>query len=162
MNSRREARRWPILTSMLIALMLTILPLRPDFAAWNPDWVAMALIFWALAMPTRVGVGTAWVAGLLLDVLKGAVLGQHALALTLMCYPLMRFHLRIRVFPLPQQCFTVAWLLLFYNFTLFWIDGILGKPVGQPERWYPVLSSTLIWPLVFDVLKRLRRKAAVD
>jgi rod shape-determining protein MreD len=161
-STRRDNRRWPIYLSLFAALMLTIMPVRPEIAVWNADWVAMALIFWALATPARVGLGTAWVAGLLLDVLKGAVLGQHALALTLMCYPLMRFHLRIRVFPLPQQCFTVAWLLLFYHFALFWIDGILGKPVGQAARWFPVITSTLLWPLVFEALKRLRRRAAMN
>jgi rod shape-determining protein MreD len=157
-----EVRLWPIWVTLLVALALSILPLAPQVAVWAPDWVALALIFWSLALPSRAGLGTAWLAGLMLDVLKGAVLGQHALALTLMCYPLMRFHLRIRVFPLPQQAFSVAWLLALYHFVLIWVDGMLGEAVGQLARWYPVLTGTLIWPLVFEAMKRIRRHAAMD
>ena len=58
---------WQFWLSLGVALMASILPLPYDYAVWNPDWVALVVICWALHYPRRVGVGAAWVGGLLLD-----------------------------------------------------------------------------------------------
>ena len=49
-----------------------------------PTSLALVLVFWNVHQPRRVGVGLAFVFGLLMDVHDGAVLGQHALAYTLL------------------------------------------------------------------------------
>ena len=65
------------------AFMLAIMPL-PDWAVeFRPDWVTLVLIYWAMAVPTRVGVTVAWFAGLLLDVSYGTLMGQHAVGMVL-------------------------------------------------------------------------------
>ena len=70
---------WIIVTSFLAALALTVLPLPDWVALIRPEWVALVLIYWCMALPGRVGVGFAWITGLLLDVLRAGLLGQHAL-----------------------------------------------------------------------------------
>src|SRR5689334_20324828 len=96
-----------ILISLLIALMLMLLPM-PAWAAWmRPVWVLMVLIYWTIAVPYRVNTGIAFVMGLLIDLLTGTLLGEHALALTVVIYFVARLHMRLRMYPLIQQSMSI-------------------------------------------------------
>ena len=70
-----------ILLTFMVAYVLAILPLPPWLQWGRPEWVALTLIYWSIALPERVGIATGLVLGVGLDVLEGAVLGQNALAL---------------------------------------------------------------------------------
>ncbi len=153
-----EQAIWPVLISIIAALMLSIVPLPEWMEIWRPDWIAMTIVFWSLALPRRISLGSAWLVGLALDMLKGALFGQHALALTLVSYFVVKFHLRMRVFPLGQQTITVGLLVLVYEFVLFWINGVAGNPNMSISRFAPVLSSAAIWPLWLILLTRLQRR----
>jgi len=150
--------RWAILLSLLVALMLNIWPLPELAQLLRPDWVALVLIYWILAMPHRVNVGTAWLAGLVLDALTGSVLGQHALGLSVLALLVAGIHLRVRVFPLWQQAVTVMALLLIYEVILLMVDGATGQLHHLEWRWGPVLIGTLFWPWVLFLLRFLRRR----
>lgn len=148
MISERRARRLPVLVCMIAALMLSIVPL-PDWASpYRPDWVALTLIYWSIALPRGYSVGTAWVLGILLDIAHGTLLGQHALALALVTYVTVKFHLQLRVFPVSQMTATVLALLALYQFILFWINGVAGIYPEAVTYWGPVVSGTLLWPVV--------------
>ena len=67
MSDRRGRRHVLTIATVVVGLMLTMLPLPDAVRAFRPDWVALILIFWALAEPRRYGVGTAWVIGLIVD-----------------------------------------------------------------------------------------------
>jgi len=75
-----------VMFSFILAMMLRILPLPMDWFAWNPDWLALLLIYWTLLAPDRVGIVTAWLVGFFADVLTGRLFGQHALAYAVMAY----------------------------------------------------------------------------
>ena len=121
MTSDRSAGGGVVVVSFIIALLLTILPL-PDWAApYRPDWVLLVLIYWCMALPERIGVGTGWVMGLLLDVINGVLLGLHALAFSVVAYLAMLLHRRIRVFPLWQQALTVLILVGFSQLLVLWV-----------------------------------------
>jgi len=152
--------RLPILT-LILALVLTAVPLPAAAAPFRPEWVPLILIFWSLLAPERFGLLTAFWMGLLLDTLSGALLGQHALALVVVVYLTIRFHLRIRVFPIWQLSVTVVLLLVIYEFVLFWVDGVAGRTVPLAERWSPLIASALIWPLILAYLDRYRYEAQV-
>ena len=107
--------------------------------------------------PERVGLLTAFAMGLALDTLSGALLGQHALAMVTVVYLSVRFHLRIRVFPVWQLSMSVLLLLGLYEFMLFWIDGVAGRSVPTIERWAPVVSGALVWSLVLGYLASVRQ-----
>ncbi len=153
------ARRHLLPISLVSALVLAIVPLPVAVVAYRPDWVPLVLIFWALMAPERIGLITAFAMGLALDTLSGALLGQHALAMVTVVYLSMRFHLRIRVFPVWQLSLTVFLLLAIYEFMLFWIDGVAGRSVPIVERWAPVISGALVWPLVLTYLASVRHDA---
>ena len=83
--------------TIFVAFMLTIMPLPEWAIEFRPDWVTLTLIYWAMALPTRAGVTIAWLAGLMLDVSHGAILGQNALGLVLVIYIVHIQHQRLRV-----------------------------------------------------------------
>lgn len=150
------ARRLPVIITILIALMLTVMPL-PDWAAqFRPDWLALTLIYWAMMLPRTWSVGSAWIVGLVLDVAQGTILGQHALALCVIVFITVRFHLLMRVFPLQQLTATVFAILAIYQFILFWINGVAGVEVAPVSYWGPVISGTIIWPFVLMLLRGVR------
>jgi len=157
----RGRRRHLLLLSLISALALAIVPLPAAIVAYRPDWVPIVLIFWALMAPERVGLLTAFAMGLALDTLSGALFGQHALAMVTVVYLSVRFHLRIRLFPVWQLSVTVILLLAIYEFMLFWIDGVAGRSVPVIERWAPVVSGALVWPLVLSYLASIRHDTQI-
>lgn len=162
MPQAATGRMWIIALSLVIALMLTALPL-PEWAVnWRPAWVAMVLIYWCMALPERVGIGVSWMLGLLLDVQQGTVLGQHALGLAIVAYITIKSHQRLRVYPLFQQALVVCGYILLFQFIVLWIKGMLGIPPRHWSYWMPAFSSMLLWPWIFIVLRDVRRKFKIQ
>lgn len=162
MSNGRNTRRLPVLLSIVVALMLSIVPLPATVEAFRPDWVALTLIYWAMTLPRSYSVGTAWVVGIVVDVAHGTLLGQHALALCFVIYVTVKFHLQLRVFPLSQMTATVFALLALYQFLLFWINGVAGLHTDAVTYWGPVVSGTLIWPLLSMLFAGIRYRVRSD
>jgi rod shape-determining protein MreD len=156
MSKGGVARRLPVIASIIVALMLMLVPLPDWAAAFRPDWLVLTLVYWGMMLPRSWSVGSAWVVGLLLDVSQGTILGQHALALCLVAFVTVRFHLLMRVFPISQLTATVFALLALYQFLLFWINGVAGVAAPAVTYWGPVITGTLVWPFVSMLLNGLR------
>jgi len=159
MSSERNYRRFPVLASIVVALTLTIVPLPAAVEAFRPDWVALTLIYWAMTLPRSYGVGTAWLIGIIVDVAQGTLLGQHALALSFIVYVTVKFHLQMRVFPVSQMTATVFALLAVYQFLLFWINGVAGLNTEPMTYWGPVISGSLLWPVLSLFFSGVRYRA---
>jgi rod shape-determining protein MreD len=156
MSRKRTLRNLPVLITILIGFMLMIMPLPPVAEAYRPDWLVLVLIFWAMSAPRSYSVGIAWMLGMVLDVAQGTLLGQHALALCIVVYITVKFHLLMRVFPMLQLTATVFALLALYQFLLFWINGVAGVSASAVDYWGPVVSGTIIWPILSTFLSGLR------
>lgn len=156
MSDTGDRRRIAVIVTILIAVMLTIVPLPDWLAPFRPDWVTLTLIYWAMMLPRTWSVGSAWIVGLLLDVAQGTILGQHALTLCLVVFVTVRFHLLMRVFPMSQLTATVFALLALYQFLLFWINGVAGVTAPSVHYWAPVVVGTAIWPFVWMLLSGVR------
>ena len=152
---------WAIASSLVVALMLSTLPMPSWAAVGRPAWVALVIVYWCLAMPARVGVMIAWATGLLLDVMSGTLLGQHALGLSLLAFIVHHGHQWLRGLPLWQQGFSVFVLMFGYQTIVLWINGIRGFPVIASAYWAAPLVSTLLWPWMSVILRDLRRKCVV-
>lgn len=159
MSRSDRGGRLPVIVTLIVALTLMVLPLPEALRPFRPDWLALTLIYWAILMPRTWSVGWAWIVGLLLDVAQGTTLGQHALALTFVVFVTVKFHLLMRVFPMQQLTATVFALLALYQFILFWINGVAGIDADPRYYWGPVLSGTLLWPLVHYLLSGVRYRA---
>ncbi len=156
MSRDSASRRMPVILSFIFGMMLTIMPLPDAVAAFRPDWLAMLVIFWAMQLPRTWSVGTAWIVGIVLDASQGTLLGQHALALCCVAFITVRFHLLMRVFPVPQLTASVLPILAVYQFLLFWINGVAGVDAPSIAYWGPVISGTLLWPVMMIFLSGLR------
>ena len=151
-----------ILFTFIAALVLTIVPL-PELGRYlRPDWAGLVLIYWCLALPERVGVVSGWLLGLAVDLLTGALLGQHALSLAVVAYLALKFHQRVRLFPIWQQALTVLVLLMLHQLLALWISRMIGRPGAPWVFWAPSLLGMLIWPLVYGTLRGLRRGFRVN
>ena len=136
--------------------MLLMIPLPEWAEAFRPDWVTLVLIYWAILLPRKWSVGTAWTIGLIIDVSQGTLLGQHAAALCAVVFVTVRLHLLMRVFPIIQLTATVFSLLALYQFILFWINGVAGVTAPAVDYWGPVISGTIIWSFAYMLLSGVR------
>jgi rod shape-determining protein MreD len=141
------------------AFLLNLLPWGR--AIWVPDFFALTLVFWNVHQPRKVGMGIAFVFGLLMDVHNGALFGQHALAYTLLSYGAITLHRRIQWFPVTSQCIYVFGLLLLSQLASaavrLWVGG------AAPLWWLGFFSSVLgaaIWPVLHAVLLAPQRRPA--
>jgi len=160
--SNKSTGGWIIFISLLIAFLLTALPLPVWADDARPAWVAMVLIYWCMALPNKVGIGIAWCLGLLLDVQQGALLGQNALGLALIAYFVIQIHKRFRLFPLVQQSCLVGFMIIFYLLIASWVGGIMGIPPQTWTYWMPAISSMVLWPWLFVILRDIRRQYYVS
>ena len=162
MSLTPKHRTWAIVLTFVIGLMLMMFPLPEWLIHYRPEWMTLILLYWCLALPHRVGIGSAWLIGLLLDVVRGAVLGQNAMALTVVALIATTFHQRIRLYPLWQQSIVVLVLVALQQMLVLWVKGIIGQAPGTWLYWAPSLTSMLIWPWVFLLLRDLRRHFKVS
>ena len=147
-----------IVITFIVALLLEVMPLPSWLAIFRPEFPAMVLIYWGLALPQRVGVGVGWSVGLVLDVLRGALLGQHALGYAVMAYLALKLHRQIRVFPIWQQALTVMVFIALHQLLVLWVLGMIGQSQGTFSYWLPTLASAALWPWMFEGLRGVRRR----
>jgi len=143
-----------IYSTAVIALMLTVIPLPNYVAVVRPAFLAIVILYWSTMAPQAGGLLLAFVFGLLLDVIKGAQLGQHALAMCFIGFLAIRLHLLTRAKPIFQQSLFVLLALLLYETLLWAIDGYSGRPMNSPTRWAHALTGALMWPVVVGLLGR--------
>ena len=150
MMRETRIRRLPMALSALVALALAVLPLPEVLEPLRPDFLVLVVFYWCIESPRAGGLALAFASGLALDVTSGVVLGQHALALTLMGAWATNLRLRIRVFSVLSQCLTIFALLTGYQFVLFWVDGATGNPVTTFSRWFAPFIGALLWPVLVE------------
>lgn len=149
-----------IILSLLIAYVLAIVPLPEFLVHWRPAWVALVVIYWVIAQPHRFGVVSAWITGLMLDVLVNNTLGQNALALAAIAYTTYLLHMRIRVFPLWQQCLSILVLVGIFMLVNLMIMRAVYTTATTMMYWVPALMSALIWPWMVLLLDLVQNRTS--
>ncbi|MCU7842612.1 MAG: rod shape-determining protein MreD [Candidatus Thiodiazotropha sp. (ex Monitilora ramsayi)] len=157
-----SGRNSVIYVTIIIGYLLTLMALPEWAQSFRPQWVALILIYWCMALPERIGVGVGFLVGLLLDVLTGTLLGQHALGLSVVAYLTIKLHLRVRVMPLRQQVFTIFILLLVERLLALWSTGAAGYPTPSLWYWATPVVGMLLWPWIYILLRDTRRRFHVS
>lgn len=145
-----------IWASLIVALLLDMVPLGR--AAWTPDLLALAIVFWSVHQPTRIGIGAAFVFGLCMDVHQSAMLGQHALSYTTLGFFAIMLHRRLLWYPVLSQTpqvlplFAVSHLI---ELAIRMIGG--GVFPGWSLLIAPVIEAAL-WPLISLILLAPQRR----
>jgi rod shape-determining protein MreD len=151
------ARPWFIWATLVGALVLEFMPLGRR--AWLPDLLAMTLVFWVVHQPRRVGIGAAFVFGLLVDAQHAALLGEHALAYSLLAFFAVMLHRRLLWFSLPQQALQILPLFAAARLLEFLVAMMAGgSPPGLSYALAPLLQAAL-WPLLSWLLLAPQRRA---
>jgi rod shape-determining protein MreD len=121
--------------------------------------MALVLVFWNVHQPRRVGVGLAFMFGLLMDVHDAAILGQHALAYTLLSYFAITIHRRLRWFTVPSQAVQILPLFLAAHAVSFIVRMIAGGMLPGWELLLAPVFESLLWPLATLLLLAPQRRA---
>ena len=146
-----------IFVTFMVALTLMMMPMPAWAEAARPQWLILAVIYWCIALPNRVGIIYAWLMGLVLDVATGSLMGQNALAFSIVAFLAIKLHLRIRLFPIWQQALSVLILIALYQIIILWVKGFTGQSAQSWFYWMASLSSMLLWPFIFTLLRGVRR-----
>ncbi len=146
-----------ILATLVIALALTIITFV--FGEYSPDWLYLVVIYWILAVPNSIGLTTSWFIGLLTDVAFGTILGSNALTFVLIAFIITKTYKFVRYLTVYQQSIIIFLLLFLKQTILMWIDGMIRmEEIVLSAYYWSVLISALVWPLVYFVLRYIRRK----
>lgn len=143
--------------TLVIAFLFNLVPLGR--VPGMPDFLAVVLVFWNVHQTRRVSVGVAFMFGLLMDVHDGALLGQHALAYTLLAYAATTIHRRLLWFELPSQALQILPLFVAAHLVSFAVRMIAG---GMLPGWSALLApvfEALLWPLATWLLLAPQRRA---
>jgi rod shape-determining protein MreD len=157
MQKKRHAT-WVIFLTFSIAYLLAIVPFPAWAMSYRPEWVPMVLIYWVMALPYRVGIGWAWVVGLLLDILEGSILGVNALSLVILAYVTLSLHQRMRMFTTFQQSGLMLALIGLNVMICNWLQIITDQTVSSNLIFLMAsVTSAIIWPSLFQLLRQIRR-----
>jgi len=152
---------WFIAFTLVFSLMLNLLPVGR--AAWTlawPDWVALTLVFWNIHQPRRVGLSVAWLLGLVMDVNNASLLGEHALAYSVLSYAAISLHRRVLWFSIPTQMVHVLPLFLAAQLVVMLIRMVVGGAYPGIAYFSASLVAVALWPLVVYLYLAPQRRPA--
>ena len=146
-----------IVTTLLVATTLNMMPWA-GWSAWvRPDFVALVVLYWVIDQPQRVGFTAAFALGLIVDVAEGTLLGQHALSYTILTYAGFALARRIRMFSLGVQVFHVIPLLLLNDVIVVGIRLLAGADFPGYRYYLGSVVAGVLWPVVSVLLKLPQR-----
>lgn len=146
-----------IVTTLIAAALLNMMPWT-GLAAWlRPDFVAVVVLYWVIEQPQRVGFVAAFTLGLFMDVAEGALLGQHALSYTMLAYGGIALNRRLRMFNPVSQLVHVVPLLLVNDLVVVGVRMLAGADFPGYRYFLGSLAAGVLWPLVSVLLKLPQR-----
>ena len=139
--------------TLFVGLILNLLPWSGAALLLRPDFLAITLLFWSIREPLRMGIGVAWLMGLMIDVADGVLFGQNALAYSLVVFIALLLHRRILMFTPWQQTFYVLLLLLALQAMTLLIRLSTGVDFIGMSYFSASVSGALLWPLLTLLLQ---------
>ena len=157
---------WLILLTVLAALLLAIVHLPESWPQWlgwlRPAWVAMVIFFWVMELPHRMGLVSAWLIGLVLDVLYADPLGLNGVILASITYLGWRFYERFRMYSVLQQGGLVFLMVFAGELLRIFVQDMVFERGLSLAVVFPALTSLLLWPFLYLLLSRLKQQVRVE
>ncbi len=156
---------WVILLSIATAMLFSVAYLpdgAPYWLGWlRPNWLVLFVFYWVMAVPHRLGLISAWLIGLLVDVLHGELLGLNAVTLASLTYVTWLLHERLRMYTTAQQAMVVLVLALGAELIRMAMNMLAGNVNVSAFVIVPALMTALCWPPVYLTLRWVRRHLGV-
>jgi rod shape-determining protein MreD len=149
----RQVNPWFILVTCFLGLVANMAPVSGLALVLRPDFLALVILYWCIQEPRYMGVGIAWILGLVMDVADATVFGQHALAYAVLAYAAEYFRRRVLRFPLWQQAPQVGVLLLVCAALVLLVRFVGGAPIPGWTYFVPSIVGALLWPLLSVLLQ---------
>jgi rod shape-determining protein MreD len=147
--------------TMLLGLLFNLLPWR-DITGL-PDMLALVIAFWCIHQPRRMGIGAAWMLGLVMDAANSALLGQHALAYSVLAFAAVQLNRRVLWFGIWPQALHVLLLLLGSQLLMLCVRLAAGGAFPGFTWFAGSGIAALLWPVVtFVLLAPQRQPETVD
>ncbi|MXP56367.1 rod shape-determining protein MreD [Pantoea sp. Mhis] len=162
MSRYSSNRYWVIWFSFMIALLLQIVPWPPEIYIYLPLWLLLTLIYWILALPHRISIGTGFLLGCITDLVTGSVLGSHALAFSVITYLVTLKCYIFRKLPLWKQAFIIMILSFTMNFIIFFANYLIIRIPLRAEIFCSTISNGIVWPWLFLFMRRMRRRFKIQ
>lgn len=147
-----------LVSIFIVAFILEIMPWPIGFQGFRPSWLILVLIYWALALPDKVSVGTAFIAGIVWDLILGSILGIHALVLSISIYFVAKHHLVLRNLSLWLQGLLVMLYIIMIRGFIFIIEHTLHAATFNTQEIAGAFISGILWPWVFLLMRQIRRQ----
>ncbi|WP_018652269.1 rod shape-determining protein MreD [Actinobacillus capsulatus] len=147
-----------LISIFMIAFVLEIMPWPIGFQGLRPNWVVLVLVYWALALPNKVSVGTAFVAGIVWDLVLGSILGIHALVLSIAIYFVAKYHLILRNLSLWLQAILVMLYVVAIRFLIYFVELVLHSAEFNSQEVLGAIISGILWPWIFLLMRHIRRQ----
>lgn len=141
--------------SLVLAILLQVYPLSGAAAYWRPDFLFLVMFYWLRQCPFSLGLGFAWLVGLVGDVAYGDIVGRTALAFCLSAYLLHLLQQRILHYRTVHEVWLLVPLLVISQTIVLTVNVILGRGIIWSTVFYTALTSALVWPMLKIVLSRL-------
>ena len=149
---------WGSLLAALVLNMLLNMGLWGR-ASWVPDVLALTLVFWTVHQPLRISIGAAFVFGLLMDAHQGSLLGQHALAYTVLSFFAITLHRRLLWFPVQSQALQVLPLFAAAHAIALAMRMMNGGVFPGWQLLVAPLLEAALWPVATMALLAPQRRA---
>lgn len=147
---------FPIILSVVIASVLTVYPLSYDISGWRPAFMFMVMLFWVMCQPTWCGVWFAFATGLFVDLLIDAPLGLNALSFVSVTFFARYFTRERRVLTFANLWVIVILAITVHIAFIFILQILWGMNFQLARHWQPLLSTILVWPILYYLLKKWR------
>lgn len=137
-----------VVLSFFLALLLDFIPLPAPLTHILPEATAILLLYWLLHRPQFIGIGAAFLLGLLMDIGTNSALGQHALAYTVTAFLIHHKQRQIVLYSFGLQAVAVVLALLVCQTVTAVVTLFQQQQADWLALWLPPLLAGLIWPLL--------------
>lgn len=147
-----------IICIFIIAMVLEIAPWPAGLQNFKPAWLVLILMYWVLSIPTKVSIGSAFILGVIWDLVLGSILGVHALVLSVFAYLIAINHLILRNMSLWMQSILVILFIFVLRLGIFLIELLLHSAYFNWQEIFGAIASGLLWPWIFLLLRKVQQK----
>ena len=143
--------------TLIAALIINFLPWSGPLLAMKPDLVALIVLYWCIQQPHKLGFAAAWLMGLMMDIADGSLLGQHALAYSVLAFAGIVLHRRVLRFTLRNQILHVIPILLLSDLIMLVVRMLAGADFPGFNYFTGSLIAGALWPVMCFLLKLPQR-----